>query len=128
MKELDSAGLWPRLRERSTDVLRQLVTVRHEDAPVRPLLAPEQEYFLRRNLSLTLASARLALLRDQPEVWRATLTEGRDWLAAYFQMEDDGVQAVDEELARLLDSPIRAEQPDVSESLDRLRRIVEGRN
>lgn len=127
-EELESAGLWPRLRERGSDVLRQLVTVRHEDAPVRPLLAPEQEYFLRRNLVLSLASARMALLRDEPEVWRASLTEARDWLDAYFRVEDDAVQAVDEELARLLDSAIRTEQPDVSESLDRLRRVMEARN
>lgn len=127
-EELASAGFWSRLRERTTRVLRQLVTVRHEDAPVRPLLAPEQEYFLRRNLSLALASARLALLQDRPEVWRASVGEARDWLDAYFRMEDDSVQAVDEELARLAASPLRAEQSDVSESLDRLRRIMEVRN
>ncbi|MDQ2069844.1 uroporphyrinogen-III C-methyltransferase [Natronospira bacteriovora] len=127
-EDLDAENFWPRLRERSTRVLRQLVTVRHEDVPLRPLLAPEQEYFLRRNLALSLATARLALLREQPEVWRASLLEARDWLDGYFAMEEDAVQAVDEELARLSETTIRSERPDISESLERLRRVVEARN
>lgn len=122
------AGFWQRLKNRGAGVLREMVTIRHEDMPIRPLLAPEQEYFLRRNLALKLETARLALLRGQPETWRASLDEARRWLSTWYDTEDSAVSAMDESLARLMDRPVRAERPDISSALDRLRGIREARD
>ncbi|MCP1728127.1 uroporphyrin-3 C-methyltransferase [Natronospira proteinivora] len=124
----DAQRWWQRLRERSSEIFSDLVTVRHDDVAVRPLLAPEQEYFLRQNLQLSLATARLALLQEQPEVWRASLDEARDWLATYFDPEDEAVIATDEALSDLAESRIRRERPDISASLERLRGIRETRD
>ncbi|MEA5444987.1 uroporphyrinogen-III C-methyltransferase [Gammaproteobacteria bacterium AB-CW1] len=124
----DADGLWDRLRERGSGVLREMVTIRHEDMPIRPLLAPEQEYFLRRNLELKLESARLALLRGQPETWRATLSEARDWLESWYDLDDDAVAAMDEELARLAEQRIVSERPDIARSLERLQGLMEARD
>jgi len=119
---------WRQLKSRGSEVLQDLVTIRHEDAPVRPLLAPEQEYFLRRNLTLSLATARLALLEEEPEIWRASIAEARDWLDRYFDGEDRRVEAMEETLAELADQGIRQDRPDVSAALERLRTIREARN
>lgn len=121
-------GFWARLRQRGTAILSDMVTVRHEDMPVRPLLAPEQEYFLRRNLSLKLETARLALLRGEAETWRASLDEARRWLETWYETEDPAVTAMDDALERLMDSRIRADRPDISSALERLRGIREARD
>lgn len=119
---------WHRLREQGSQIFSDLVTVRHEDVAVRPLLSPEQAYFLRQNLQLSLATARQALLQEQMEVWRASLDEARDWLATYFDPEDEAVIATDEALRELAQSRIRQERPDISASLERLRGIREARD
>lgn len=126
--ELADAGFWQRLKDRGSGILHEMVTIRHEDMPIRPLLAPEQEYFLRRNLALKLETARLALLRGQPETWRASLDEARRWLSTWYDTEDSAVSAMDESLARLMDQAIRAERPNIASALERLRGIREARN
>jgi uroporphyrin-3 C-methyltransferase len=125
---VEDAGFWQRLRDRGAGVLREMVTIRHQDMPIRPLLAPEQEYFLRRNLALKLETARLALLRGQPETWRASLDEARRWLTTWYDTGDSAVNAMDESLARLTERPVRAERPDISSALQRLRGIREARD
>lgn len=127
-EELAGTGFWQRLKDRGAGILREMVTIRHEDMPIRPLLAPEQEYFLRRNLALKLETARLALLRGQPETWRASLDEARRWLSTWYDTEDSAVSAMDESLARLMDEAIRSERPNISSALERLRGIREARN
>jgi uroporphyrin-III C-methyltransferase len=89
--------------------------------PVRPLLAPEQEYFLRLNLKLKLESARLALLEDDPVVWRAALREARDWLDRWFDVDETAVSSAADELERLAAAEIRPQRPDISRSLELLR-------
>jgi uroporphyrin-3 C-methyltransferase len=118
---IGEAGVWERLRSRTTGIFRELVTVRHEDMPVRPLLAPEQEYFLRLNLKLKLESARLALLEDDPVVWRAALREARDWLDRWFDVDETAVSSAADELERLAATEIRPQRPDISRSLELLR-------
>ncbi len=79
--------------------LGNLVTIRHEDEVVaKPMLPPEQRYFLRRNLQLKLESARLALLLDNTTAWKASLDEAAAWTKHYF---DDKEPAVKETLDAL---------------------------
>lgn len=117
--EADSA--WQRFRERGVEVLSELIVIRHEEAERRPLLAPEQEYFLRRNLELELAAARVALLREQPEIYRESLERASQWLEDYFDADDPAVADFAEQLEQLRAARVTVERPVIGRGLERLR-------
>ncbi|HHO67545.1 MAG TPA: hypothetical protein ENK12_00810 [Gammaproteobacteria bacterium] len=103
------------------NALRELVSIREHDKPVQPMLPPEREYFLRLNLRLQLEGARLALLRQDPALYRDSLAAARRWLAAYFDDSDAAVQQALQELDDLAATDIRPPLPDISASLRLLR-------
>jgi uroporphyrin-3 C-methyltransferase len=103
------------------DALRSLVVVRRNDAPIGPLLAPEQQFFLYENLRLQLATARLAALRGETDIYRSSLKTAAAWLDTHFEAEAAPVAAARGELERLAALDIRPALPDVSVSLRLLR-------
>lgn len=119
-----AAGWWERAQQmlgNIGDALRSLVVVRRNDVPVGPLLAPDQQFFLYENLRLQLATARLAALRGQPEIYRSSLGSAARWLANHFDAQAPAVEAARAELERLAALDIRPALPDVSVSLRLLR-------
>ena len=104
--------------------LGQMVVVRQTDAPTRPLLPPSQEYFLRQNLLLKLETARLAVLQAEAAVFRDALQTARTWTLQNFDREDRGVQALSEELQALAGARVTQPRPDISGSLQAVRRVI----
>lgn len=101
--------------------LSQLFRVNRVDRPDAVLLAPEQQYFVRENLRLTLLSARIALLGRADEVFRADLDRAAGWLRDYFVV---GNRAVSNKLAmieQLRASPISAQLPSLGDTLAAVR-------
>lgn len=105
--------------------LSELFRIREHDQPVGPMLAPEREYFLRENLRLQLAAARLALLRSDRAQYRAALTTAADWLDRYFDAEDAKVKQLHSELGTMAAVEISPAVPDVSASLRLLRQQMQ---
>lgn len=103
------------------DALRSLVVVRRNDAPIGPLLAPEQRFFLHENLRLQLATARLAALRGETDIYRSSLKTAAVWVDTHFDTQAAQVAAARAELERLAALDIRPALPDVSVSLRLLR-------
>lgn len=105
--------------------LSELFRVREHDQPVGPMLPPEREYFLRENLRLQLAAARLALLRNDRVQYRSALQTASEWLSEYYDRQAPGVQQL---LAGLQESAavdITPQLPDVSASLHLLRQQMQ---
>ena len=100
--------------------------VRSLDAPLQPLMAPNQEVYLRQNLQLMLSQAQLALLERQPGIYRDSLNKSSQWLQAFFQL-DDQASFLLAELATLEKEVISVRAPDISASVDSLKRYVEYR-
>lgn len=118
---VEPAEDWRELAGAVWSDLKGLVTVRRREEAVRPMLAPEQQYFLRQNLRLQLESARLALLRaDQQQLDRALKT-ARDWIPQFFDDRSPATRGMLNELERLAGIEIRPELPDISGSLKALR-------
>ena len=118
------AGWWERTQQvlgNIWDALRSLVVVRRNDAPVGPLLAPEQQFFLYENLRLQLAAARLAALRGETDIYRSSLKTAASWLDTHFDAQAAAVVAARGELERLAALDIRPALPDLSVSLRLLR-------
>lgn len=115
--------LWQRLGAGITRVANDIFTVRHRNAPIEPLLAPSQEYFLRQNLGLRLAAARAALLEHNNATFDASIQLTMRWLQAYFDTTDGGVSAALVELARMQQQNVDPPLPDISASLTLLRKL-----
>jgi uroporphyrin-3 C-methyltransferase len=105
--------------------LSDLFRLREHDKPVRPMLPPEREYFLRENLRLQLAAARLALLRNDQVQYQSALKTTDGWLTAYFDTETPAVQQLDKQLRDIAVVDIAPALPDVSNSLRRLRQQMQ---
>ncbi|MDX1454648.1 MAG: uroporphyrinogen-III C-methyltransferase [Gammaproteobacteria bacterium] len=108
-------ALWERLS-------RKLINVQPAEPP-RPLLSPEDSFFLARNLELQLAAARAALLRSDARSYRDSLEMARRWLADYFDSEDGAVKIMLADMNGLLDINLQPELPDVTPALEEFRRI-----
>ncbi len=105
------------------DSIRSLVTVRRSGSEDAPLRSPEQQQFLADNVQIKIETARLALLRGDPAVYKASLEAAREMLGRYFMADDAAVAKVMAELERLAGLTIRPELPDLGplvESVERL--------
>jgi len=124
--EFDStrtAGNWRDLPQVIWSALKELFRVREYDKPVTPMLPPERAWFLKENLRLQLAAARLALLREDQQAYKQALLTATTWLKAWFDSEDPAVTAMAAGLEKLASVDIHPELPDVSKSLQRLRQL-----
>jgi uroporphyrin-III C-methyltransferase len=106
------------------DIL-SLVRVRDDVASQRPLLPPDQQYFLRENLRLMLYGAQQALLQGNVPTYQQNLKTAQRLLKDYFDVESQAVTAMQTELARLQAMKLLTEMPDITGSLAALRRLSE---
>jgi uncharacterized protein HemX len=104
-----------------------LIRIRRTTEGEKPLLPPEQDYFLRENLRLMLYGAQLAVLQGDTGTYTQNLKSARRWIDDYFDTETRVVTNTQEELQALLDEKIVVELPDVSASLGALRDIASKR-
>jgi uroporphyrin-3 C-methyltransferase len=100
-----------------------VVSVRRTDEALKPLIAPEAQYFLRANLALQLQAARLAVLRGEETIFRQSLDDAAAWLREYYNTESDSVQSALETIAGIRGSVFSQSLPDISESLRLLRQF-----
>jgi uroporphyrin-3 C-methyltransferase len=102
--------------------LHDLVRIRRTTDIQRPLLLPDQKYFLRQNLRLVLYGAQVALLHGDGATFEQNVKAARQWLNDYY---DVGAQAVQNAILAL-DTMLKSQPaalPDISGSLKALRAI-----
>jgi uroporphyrin-3 C-methyltransferase len=120
-------GRAERLLQMLARALRGLAVIRRENRPLEPLLPPDQAFFLYQNLQLKLESARLSALQRDTAGFRAGVGGARRWLEEYFDTADPQVAAAVKELAALEREQLNWTLPDVTGSLNLLRREMEAR-
>jgi uroporphyrin-3 C-methyltransferase len=106
-----------RIAQSTWQELKSLVVIQLRSPDLKPLLPPEQQYYLRNNLRLILAQAQLALLDGRQVIYKQSLDNAVAWLRDYFPQQETAVQYVAAELARLSVLQIASEYPDLSASL-----------
>ncbi len=122
----DEAGWRGFLRTVWQDV-RQLVRVENLDRPEAPLLAPQQQFFLRENLKLRLLSARFSLLFHDQQNFRADLSAADSWLRKYFDTHSAAVLTMQMLLKQMQTTDMASEMPDVVRSLEAVRLLKQAR-
>jgi len=106
------------------DIL-QLVQIRRQTTTPRPLLAPEQQYFARENTRLMLYGAQHALLQGNVATFQQNVDTAAHWVGDYFDKESPAVVAIQQELQNLRATPVMNQLPDISGSLELLRKSAE---
>lgn len=101
--------------------LSQLFRVSRVDASDALLLAPEQQYFVRENLRLTLLSARIALLARAEPVYRSDLQRAIEWLGTYYQRDQKAVATAIASLEQLASNRLIVDLPSLGETLTAVR-------
>ncbi|HEY8554145.1 MAG TPA: uroporphyrinogen-III C-methyltransferase [Burkholderiales bacterium] len=102
--------------------LMSLVRIRRHEGVQRPLLPPEQQYFVRENMRLMLYGAQHALLQGNAATYRQNLGTAATWLREYYDRGAPAVAGLIDELEKLRETAIMSELPDISASLDMLRK------
>ncbi|HRX69693.1 MAG: uroporphyrinogen-III C-methyltransferase [Gammaproteobacteria bacterium] len=92
---------WDRISEAVWNQFKDIVVIRHQRTEAPPLIAPEDEFFLRQNLRLELETLRTALLRGDAQTFQDSYNQVRDWTERYFDVDDQKVGAFLAELQGL---------------------------
>ncbi len=112
-------------RELWADIVR-LGSVQRIDQAPKPLLVPEQRYFLNQNIQLQLAKAELGLVQNRTSVYSQSLEEATNWLGEYFDTRDQQVVEVIQQINDLKAVSLGQELPNISGSYSELQSIRGG--
>jgi len=125
--DVPETGNWRAQARSLWQDLRSLVRMRTDLSTQRPLLPPEQEYFLRENLKLMLYGAQLALLQGNAAVFQQNLGAAQQMLKEYYDNDAQGVSVAQADIEKIRASKLLADVPDISHSLAALRAITDAR-
>lgn len=102
------------------------VRIHRIDKPPKPLLVPEQRYFLDQNLQLILMKAEIALLQGRASVFKTSLEDAVNWINDYFDLHDARVNSVVEQLRELAAQPVDVPMPLLTGSYELLQNVGVG--
>ena len=92
---------WQELPAAMWEDMKKLIIIRDHQGPIKPLLSPEQHFFLTQNLKLQLEQARLALLTGENEVYHERLDTAQGWISNWFDPESNRTIHMLEQLRQL---------------------------
>ncbi|HGN0026266.1 TPA: uroporphyrinogen-III C-methyltransferase [Proteus mirabilis] len=101
------------------------ITIRRRDSTAIPLLAPNQDIYLRENIRSRLLIASQAVPRHQTEIYQQSLEAVSTWVRAYFDTTDPNTTAFLDSINELEKQPITLAMPTELKSLSLLEKRVE---
>ncbi len=125
-EEIGEGWSFGRAVDRVKRAFSGLVKISQNDEEIIPVLAPEEKFFLRRNLELQIEMARLSAIRRDQATYSRSLDSAAQWLNRYFDSEDAEVERIRsgiKELATLILSP---DLPDINSSLILMQSVISG--
>ena len=103
------------------------ITVRRRDETAVPLLAPNQDIYLRENIRSRLLVAAQAVPRHQEETWKQSLDNVSTWVRAYYDTDDATTKAFLEEVDKLSQQSITMTVPETLQSQALLEKLMQTR-
>jgi uroporphyrin-3 C-methyltransferase len=92
--------------------MNDFITIRRRDTSAEPLLAPNQDIYLRENIRSRLLIAAQAVPRHQNEVFQQSLDTVSTWVRAYFDTHDASTRAFLNEVDALSQQSVSLNLPD----------------
>jgi len=103
------------------------ITVRRRDETAVPLLAPNQDIYLRENIRSRLLVAAQAVPRHQEETYKQALDNVSSWVRAYYDTDDANTKAFLEDLDKLGQQSIIMNVPETLQSQPLLEKLMQTR-
>ena len=103
------------------------ITVRRRDETAVPLLAPNQDIYLRENIRSRLLVAAQAVPRHQEETWKQSLDNVSTWVRAYYDTDDATTKAFLDEVDKLSQQSITMTVPETLQSQAVLEKLMQTR-
>jgi uroporphyrin-3 C-methyltransferase len=103
--------------------IKGLFVIRHLDAPIEPLLAPDQLMFMRENISMKLFQAQWAVLHRQQNLYVQSLQQARDLLSKYFSQNAAGSSKLIDSIDDLLKESVVAPMPNLQSTISAINQM-----
>lgn len=123
----EGPGWWEQASAVALGHLKDIVVIRRERSNAAPLIAIEEEYFLRQNLRMELEAMRIALLTNDVNSYQVSDSTARKWLEIYFDGQNPQVAAFINELDALKAIKLNPYLPDLSGTLRAFAEVMERR-
>jgi len=107
--------------------MNDFITIRRRDTGAEPLLAPNQDIYLRENIRSRLLIAAQAVPRHQNEVYQQSLETVSTWVRAYFDTEDASTRAFLSEVDALSQQSVSLDVPDQLRSQPLMEKLMQTR-
>ncbi len=108
--------------------LSHYIRIQRREERYEPLLAPEYEAAVRRNLRLMFEQAQMAALAGEQTLYEDSLAQARDWLETYYTLDKTAAQSLIDTIDTLAQQQVAVELPDISGSLNALKTYLESRH
>ena len=116
---------WQAIQGYLTTNFLGLVRVRRLQEDMPAPLSPEQQYYLQQNMFLMLEQAQVALLREQDNLFRHSIKRVVQWINNFTVIDNPQTAALLTSLEEIQAWNTAPELPDISQSLLKLRRLLE---
>ncbi|BBQ86068.1 uroporphyrinogen-III C-methyltransferase [Klebsiella sp. WP7-S18-CRE-02] len=103
------------------------ITIRRRDETAVPLLAPNQDIYLRENIRAQLLAAAQAVPRHQQETYKQALDNVSTWVRAYYDTEDAATKTFLSEIDQLSQQSIAMDVPETLQSQPILEKLMQTR-
>ncbi|MBZ2400684.1 uroporphyrinogen-III C-methyltransferase [Erwinia amylovora] len=117
--DADSGALSSSLREWRQNLVKSwhnfmddFITIRRRDATAEPLLAPNQDVYLRENIRSRLLIAVQAVPRHQDEIYKQSIDTVSAWIRAWYDTSDANTKAYLDQLDDLSQQSISMDVPE----------------
>jgi len=132
--DADSNELTSSLREWRQNLVKSwhnfmddFITIRRRDNTAEPLLAPNQDVYLRENIRSRLLIAAQAVPRHQDEIYRQSVDTVSTWVRAWFDTNDASTKSFLAQLDDLSQQDISMDIPEALESQPLLDKLMQTR-
>lgn len=109
------------------DFMDNFITIRRRDNTAQPLLAPNQDIYLRENIRSKLLIAAQAVPRHQNEIYKQSLDSVSSWVRAWYDTSDPATKAFLSQIDALEQQNIAMDVPDALSSQPLLDKLMQTR-
>lgn len=132
--DADSGELSSSLREWRQNLVKSwhnfmddFITIRRRDTTAEPLLAPNQDVYLRENIRSRLLIAAQAVPRHQDQIYKQSIDTVSAWVRAWFDTNDAATKAFLSQLDELSQQSVSMDVPDTLQSQPMLDKLMQTR-
>jgi len=126
--QLSQADGWRKIPAAIWQDLLKLFQIQRHNERIQPLLSPEHRFFLVQNLKLQLEQARLALLNNQPIIYKDRIQQAQQWIKRYFNNQNSLSESINKSLAELAQAKLNVTLPDISSTLTKVQLLNSGKS